>query len=144
VMMLGQSRIYYAISKDGLLPQIFAKVNKKRGTPQNATIFACIVSGLVAGLFPLNVLFELVSIGTLMAFTVVCIAIVILRKTEPNLKRPFKTPFVPVLPLLGAALCIVQMAALPWPTWIRLILWTIIGIVIYFVYGIKHSKLNKS
>ena len=144
VMMLGQSRIYYAISKDGLLPSIFSKINKKRGTPQNATIFACIVSCIVAGLFPLNILFELVSIGTLMAFTVVCIAIVVLRKTEPNLKRPFKTPFVPVLPLLGAALCIIQMAALPWPTWIRLIVWTIIGFVIYFTYGIKHSKLNKN
>jgi len=143
VMMLGQSRIYYAISKDGLLPGTFAKVNKKLGTPQNATIFACIATGLVAGLFPLHVLAELVSIGTLLAFTVVCIAIVVLRKTAPDIKRPFKTPLVPFLPLLGAALCLLQMAALPWGTWLRLILWTAAGVVIYFVYGVKNSKLNK-
>jgi APA family basic amino acid/polyamine antiporter len=143
VMMLGQTRIYYAISKDGLLPKTFSKVNIKHGTPQNATIFACLITAMIAGLFPLNVLAELVSIGTLMAFAVVCLAIVVLRKTRPDIKRPFKTPFVPVLPLLGAALCLLQMAFLPLGTWIRLILWTAIGLIIYFTYGIKHSKLNK-
>lgn len=142
VMMLGQSRIYYAISKDGLLPKIFSKINSKHGVPNNATIFACIVTGIFAGLFPLHVLSELVSIGTLMAFTIVCISIIVLRKTQPELKRPFKTPFVPFVPLLGAAICIMQMVALPWSTWARLIGWTIIGFIIYFTYGIKHSKLN--
>ena len=142
VMMLGQSRIYYAISKDGLLPKVFSKISSKNGVPQNATIFACIVTGIFAGLFPLHVLSELVSIGTLMAFTIVCISIIILRKTRPELKRPFKTPLVPFVPLLGAAICIMQMAALPWSTWARLIGWTIIGFIIYFTYGIKHSKLN--
>lgn len=144
VMMLGQSRIYYAISKDGLLPRFFSKVHPKHGVPHNATIFACIVTGLFAGLFPLNVLSELVSIGTLMAFTVVCISIVVLRKTQPQLKRPFKTPFVPFIPLLGAAICLMQMIALPISTWVRLIVWSIIGFIIYFSYGIKHSKLNKN
>lgn len=144
VMMLGQSRIYYAISKDGLLPRFFSKVHPKHGVPHNATIFACIVTGLFAGLFPLNVLSELVSIGTLMAFTVVCISIVVLRKTQPQLKRPFKTPFVPFIPLLGAAICLMQMIALPISTWVRLIVWSIIGLFIYFSYGIKHSKLNKN
>lgn len=143
VMMLGQSRIYYAISKDGLLPRFFSKVHPKHGVPHNATVFACVVTGLFAGLFPLNVLSELVSIGTLMAFTVVCISIVVLRKTQPNLKRPFKTPFVPVIPLLGAAICLMQMFALPVSTWVRLIVWSVIGFIIYFTYGIKHSKLNK-
>ncbi len=143
VMMLGQSRIYYAISKDGLLPKIFSKIHQKRGIPHHATIFASIITGLIAGLFPLHVLSELVSIGTLMAFTIVCISIVILRKTEPNLKRPFRTPLVPFLPLLGAGICILQMLSLPWTTWIRLIGWSVIGFIIYFVYGIKHSKLNK-
>jgi len=143
VMMLGQSRIYYAISKDGLLPKSFAKVNLKHGTPQNATIFACIVTAIVAGLFPLNVLAEMVSIGTLLAFAVVCIAIVVLRKTAPDIKRPFKTPFVPFLPLLGAALCILQMTALPFGTWMRLIIWSVAGVVVYFVFGMKNSKLNK-
>lgn len=143
VMMLGQSRIYYAIAKDGLLPKFFAKVNLKHGTPQNATIFASIATGIFAGLFPLKVLSELVSIGTLMAFTVVCISIVVLRKTEPDLKRPFKTPFVPFVPLLGAAICLGQMVALPFSTWVRLIAWTAIGFVIYFCYGLKNSKLNE-
>lgn len=143
VMMLGQSRIYYAISKDGLLPKVFSKVHSKHGVPHNATIFASIITGLFAGLFPLHVLSELVSIGTLMAFTIVCISIVVLRKTQPNLNRPFKTPFVPFVPLLGAGICILQMVALPWSTWARLIGWTIIGFLIYFIYGIKHSKLNK-
>lgn len=142
VMMLGQSRIYYSISKDGLLPKVFSKVNDKHGVPHNATIFASIVTALIAGLFPLHVLSELVSIGTLMAFTIVCISIVILRKTQPDLKRPFKTPLVPFIPLAGAAICIVQMLSLPWSTWERLIGWTVIGFLIYFTYGIKHSKLN--
>lgn len=144
VMMLGQSRIYYAISKDGLLPKVFAKVHSKRGIPHNATIFASIITGLFAGLFPLHVLSELVSIGTLMAFTIVCISIVVLRKTQPDLKRPFKAPWVPFVPLLGAGICILQMISLPWNTWARLIIWTIIGFVIYFAYGIKHSNLNNS
>jgi APA family basic amino acid/polyamine antiporter len=142
VMMLGQSRIYYAISNDGLIPKIFSKVNS-RGVPRNATVFASIVTGLTAGLFPLDVLSELVSIGTLMAFTIVCISIVVLRKTQPGLNRPFKTPFVPFIPLLGAAVCLLQMVALPWNTWLRLIGWTVIGLIIYFLYGIRKSKLNK-
>ncbi|MFT3994190.1 MAG: amino acid permease [Dysgonomonas sp.] len=143
VMMLGQSRIYYAISKDGLLPKFFSKIHSRHGVPHRATVFACIVTGLFAGLFPLHVLSELVSIGTLLAFTVVCISIVVLRKTQPDLKRPFKTPFVPFVPILGAAICILQMVSLPMSTWVRLIVWTAIGLVIYFSYGIKHSKLNK-
>ncbi|GAB6010929.1 amino acid permease [Viscerimonas tarda] len=142
VMMLGQSRIYYAISKDGLLPGFFSKIHSKHGVPHRATVFACVITAVFAGLFPLHVLSELVSIGTLLAFTVVCISILALRKTQPGLKRPFKTPFVPFVPLLGAGICIIQMVSLPWSTWVRLIIWTAIGLVIYFGYGIKHSKLN--
>lgn len=143
VMMLGQSRIYYAISKDGLLPKFFSKINSKNGIPQNATVFACVITSLFAGLFPLHVLSELVSIGTLMAFSIVCISILILRKTQPGLKRPFKTPWVPFVPLLGAGICILQMVSLPGSTWLRLLAWTLIGFVIYFTCGIKHSKLNE-
>jgi len=143
VMMMGQARIYFSISKDGLLPGVFGKVSKKHGTPQNATVLACIATGLIAGLFPLHVLSELVSIGTLMAFTVVCLSVVVLRKTRPDLKRPFKAPLSPVLPLLGAALCIAQMLSLPWSTWFRLIMWTALGFVIYFTYSIHNSKLHK-
>ncbi|MDR1023158.1 MAG: amino acid permease [Prevotellaceae bacterium] len=142
VMMLGQSRIYYAIAKDGLLPPLFSKVNSKHGVPQNATIFAGIATGLVAGLFPLHVLSELVCIGTLMAFAIVCLSIVVLRKTQPQLKRPFKVPLVPFIPLLGAAVCILQMVSLPWNTWLRLIGWTALGFILYFGYGIRHSKLK--
>jgi APA family basic amino acid/polyamine antiporter len=142
VMMLGQSRIYYAISNDGLFPKIFSKVNS-RGVPQNATIFASLITGLTAGLFPLDVLSELVSIGTLMAFTIVCILIIVLRKTQPSLHRPFKTPLVPFIPILGAGVCLLQMFALPWSTWLRLIGWTVIGLIIYFLYGINKSNLNR-
>ena len=142
VMMLGQTRIYYAIARDGLLPPVLSKVNPRTGAPQNATVFACIVSGLVAGVFPLHVLVEMVSIGTLLAFAIVCLSILVLRKTQPNLKRPFRVPFVPFIPLLGAGICIVQMASLPLTTWLRLIIWMLAGFVIYFFYGIRKSKLN--
>lgn len=143
VMLLGQSRIYYAIAHDGLLPKIFSKINPKTRIPQNAIVFSCIVTAIFAGLFPLTVLTELVSIGTLFAFTTVCISIVVLRKTRPDLKRPFKTPWVPFLPLLGAGICVLQMFALPAATWSRFLIWCVIGIIVYFSYSIKHSYLNK-
>ena len=142
VMMMGQSRIYYAISNDGLLPPLFAKISAKHGVPKNATIFAGIATSIIAGIFPLSVLSELVSIGTLMAFAIVCISVMVLRKTHPELKRPFKVPLVWFIPSLGAFFCILQMVALPWATWVRLILWTLAGFVIYFVYGRRNSHLN--
>ncbi|MDR2556140.1 MAG: amino acid permease [Bacteroidales bacterium] len=141
VMSLGQSRIYYAISRDGLLPKIFSKINK-RGAPVNATLCGGIATAIIAGILPLHVLVELVSIGTMLAFTIVCISVIILRKTQPLIPRPFKTPWVPFIPLLGAAVCITQMVALPEATWIRLAIWTAIGLTIYFTYGIKHSHLR--
>ncbi|MDR3184659.1 MAG: amino acid permease [Prevotellaceae bacterium] len=143
VMMLGQSRIYYAISSDGLLPGALSRVHHRSGVPRNATILASIATGTIAGLLPLTVLGELVSIGTLMAFTIVCISIIVLRKTQPALKRPFKVPLVPFVPLLGAAICLLQMVSLPWNTWVRLFIWTAVGIILYFSYGFWHSKLRK-
>jgi APA family basic amino acid/polyamine antiporter len=143
VMMMGQSRIYYAISKDGLLPALFSKVNARRGVPQNATICAGIATGAIAGIFPLSVLSELVSIGTLMAFAIVCISVMVLRKTHPELNRPFKVPLVWVIPSLGALVCIMQMASLPWATWLRLIIWTLVGIIIYFTYSKRNSLLGR-
>jgi APA family basic amino acid/polyamine antiporter len=142
VMMLGQTRIYYAIARDGLLPEIFSKIHRKYRIPHNAIIFASIATALIAGLLPLEVLNELVSIGTLMAFTIVCISVIVLRKTQPELHRPFKVPFVPFVPLLGAGVCILQMVALPWNTWLRLICWTVLGLIIYFTYSRKHSKIG--
>lgn len=143
VMMLGQSRIFYTISKDGLLPKFFSKVHTKHKTPHNATIVTGVACGLIAGLLPINVLGELVSIGTLMAFVIVCASIIVLRRTQPNINRPFKTPLVPFVPILGILICLSQMIALPFDTWLRLFVWMLIGFIIYFAYGIKHSKLNK-
>lgn len=143
VMMLGQSRIFYSMSRDGLLPQFFSGVHKKYGTPYKSTILTGFASALISGLLPINILGELVSIGTLMAFVIVCISIIVLRKTNPGIKRPFKTPLVPLIPLLGAGICLIQMIFLPWDTWMRLIGWMIIGFIVYFSYGLKHSKLNK-
>ncbi|MDR0618420.1 MAG: amino acid permease [Bacteroidales bacterium] len=142
VMSLGQSRIYYAISRDGLLPKIFSKVNR-RGVPVNSTLLGGIVTGIIAGILPLHVLVELVSIGTMLAFTIVCISVVVLRKTQPLIPRPFRTPWVPFVPLLGATICIIQMLSLPATTWTRLAIWTVTGLIIYFTYGIKHSHLRK-
>lgn len=142
VMMLGQSRIFYSMSKDGLLPRFFSGVHKKYGTPYKSTILTGFASAIIAGILPINILGELVSIGTLMAFVIVCISIIVLRKTNPGINRPFRTPLVPLVPILGAGICFVQMLYLPWDTWLRLIVWMIIGFIIYFAYGIKHSKLN--
>lgn len=142
VMMLGQSRIYYAIAKDGLLPSFFAKVNNKTGTPQRAVLSAGLITAVVAAVVPMQVMTDLVSIGTLLAFAIVCVTIVILRKTRPDLKRPFKVPFSPFIPLLGAAICVLQMVALPMVAWFRLLLWSAIGIIIYFTFSRKNSSLN--
>lgn len=144
VMLMGQPRIFFSMSKDGLLPPSYSKVHSRFKTPYITTIITGSVAAVVAGLFPINILGELVSIGTLLAFVIVCISVIILRKTRPDAPRPFRTPFVPVVPILGALICFVQMAALPVDTWIRLILWMVIGIVIYFSYSIKHSKLRKN
>lgn len=141
VMMMGQTRIFYVMSRDGLLPKFFSKVHPKFNTPHYSTIFTCIATGLIAGLLPIDVLSHLVSIGTLLAFFIVCVSILILRKTQPNIPRPFKTPWVPFIPVMGALICLAQMLALPIDTWIRLIAWLVIGLVVYFAYGMKHSKL---
>ena len=142
VMLMGQPRIFYAMSKDGLLPPVFSRVHPRFQTPYFSTILTGIAAIILAGILPINILGELVSIGTLLAFTIVCISIIVLRKKRPDLNRPFKTPWVPVIPLLGAAICLLQMFSLPLDTWIRLIAWFLIGLLIYFFYGIRNSKLN--
>ncbi len=142
VMLLGQPRIFYAMSKDGLLPPVFSKVHRRFGTPYISSIITGIVAMVIAGITPINILGELVSIGTLLAFVIVCIGILILRKTKPDIERPFRTPWVPVVPILGAVICLAQMIALPFDTWLRLIVWFAIGLAIYFLYSKSHSKLN--
>jgi len=142
VMMLGQPRIFYAMAKDGLLPPRFARIHPKFKTPYFSTVLTGIVACILAGILPINILGELVSIGTLLAFAIVCIGIIFLRYKRPDLKRPFKTPLVPLIPILGAGICMLQMYSLPFDTWLRLIVWMAIGMFIYFTYSIHHSHLR--
>jgi APA family basic amino acid/polyamine antiporter len=141
VMLLGQARVFYSMSRDGLLPGWIGKVHPKTRTPWITQIIVGTFAAIFGGLFPIGILGELVSIGTLMAFVLVCGGIIILRRTRPDLDRPFRTPFVPVVPALGVLCCLGLMATLPGDTWIRLIVWMVIGFAIYFGYGKKHSKL---
>jgi len=142
VLLLGQPRIFYAMAKDGLLPKIFSSVHPKFQTPWLAQILTGAVAMLVAGLFPIGLLGELVSIGTLLAFLIVCAGVLVLRKIHPELHRPFHVPLVWVTAPLGILCCGGLMAGLPPSTWPRLIVWMVLGLVIYFGYGYRHSKLH--
>ncbi len=142
VLLMGQPRIFYSMSKDGLLPPVFSKIHPRFKTPYASTLITGSVALVLAGILPINILGELVSIGTLLAFAIVCIGIIILRIKRPDIPRSFKTPFVPLVPILGAGICILQMASLPWETWARLIGWMALGFVIYFTYGIHKSKIR--
>lgn len=143
VLLLGQSRVFFTMAMDGLLPERFSVVHKKFKTPYMTTIIAGAAAMVIAGLFPIGLLGELVSIGTLLAFVIVCAGVVALRYIRPELPRPFKTPFVPLVPILGAITAFLQMAALPIDTILRLIIWMAVGFVIYFAYSIKNSKLRQ-
>jgi APA family basic amino acid/polyamine antiporter len=143
VDLLGQSRVFYSMSKDGLLPKVFSQLHPKFNTPYKSNVVLCLFISLFAGLVPIQVVGEMTSIGTLLAFVMVCLGVLILRKTQPDLPRPFKTPFMPVVPILGIITCLTMMVALPLDTWIRLVVWLLIGFAIYFGYGRKNSKLRK-
>jgi basic amino acid/polyamine antiporter, APA family len=142
VLLLAQPRIFHRMAMDGLFPKAFAKVHPKFRTPTTTTLLTGLCAAVLAGLLPIDVLSSMVSIGTLLAFTIVCVSVVILRKTRPELERQFRTPWVPFVPIAGAIICLGQMAFLPLATWIRLVVWLLIGIGIYFGYGYKHSHLN--
>lgn len=141
VMLLGQSRVFYSMSKDGLLPKMFSDLSKRQ-TPWKTNIIFMIFVSLFAGFVPVADLGHMVSIGTLFAFTLVCIGILVLRKTNPEIERPFRTPFVPLVPILGIIVCLVMMVSLPIESWERLGIWLGLGLIIYFVYSKKHSKMN--
>lgn len=142
VMLMGQPRIFFSMSRDGLLPAVFGKIHPKFQTPYVTTIVTGAVAAIVAGFFPIALLGELVSIGTLLAFVIVCIGVMVLRYSRPNIPRPFRTPLVPLVPILGVLICGYMMTSLPSDTWIRLIVWMAIGLVIYFLYGKSHSKVG--
>jgi len=135
VMLLGQPRIFFTMSKDGLLPPAFGKVHHKYGTPYISTIITGLFAMLLAGLFPIGVLSKLVSLGTLLAFAMVCLAILVLRKSKPELPRPFKTPFTPFIPVLGIVSCLAQMAFLNKYAWQIMAVWMAVGVLVYFAYG---------
>jgi APA family basic amino acid/polyamine antiporter len=142
VMMIGQTRVFFSMSRDGLLPGWAKAVHPRFRTPYITTILTGIAVSIAAGFTPIGILGELVSIGTLLAFVIVSLGILALRKNRPDLDRPFRTPFVPVVPILSALVALGLMAGLPWHTWRRLIIWMVLGIVIYFLYGYKKSTLR--
>jgi APA family basic amino acid/polyamine antiporter len=142
VMTLAQARIFFAMAQDGLLPQWFARVHPKFKTPSAGTALTGIVAALIGGLFPVGLLGKMVSIGTLAAFVTVCIGVLVLRRTRPDLPRPFRAPAPYVTSIAGAFICLLMMVSLGIPTWIRLVVWTAVGVVVYLGYGRKHSRLR--
>ncbi|MCD2516607.1 amino acid transporter [Massilia sp. G4R7] len=144
VMAYGQTRILFAMSRDGLLPAKLSEVHPKYGTPYFATWMVGIVFGLIAAVVPLDVLAELVNIGTLAAFSLVSVAVIILRKKRPDLHRAFRCPGVPVIPALAVIFCLALMSFLSWHTWVAFVIWLAIGLVVYFMYARQRSLLNKA
>ena len=144
VLMLSQPRVLLAMARDGLLPEsFFGAVHPRFRTPWKSTILTGAMVATMASLIPLDVLAELVNIGTLLAFAIVCAAVLVLRKTHPEMARPFRVPFVPFVPVAGIGCCLLLMLSLPWENWMRLGIWLGVGLLIYAGYGRKHSALRK-
>ncbi len=142
VMIMGMARIIFTMAIDGLLPKPFGRVHKKYKTPFFSTAIVTLCMIILAGVFPVEILGQLTSMGTLVVFSIVALGIIILRRTQPNIHRPFKTPFGYLIPILAILTCIAQMAALPGVTWMQLICWMIVGLIIYAVYGRRHSLVR--
>ncbi|MEI7998124.1 MAG: amino acid permease [Candidatus Omnitrophota bacterium] len=143
VMLLGQSRVFYSMSRDGLLPPVFSQIHPKFKTPWKSNLIFMLVVGLCAGFLPISQLGHMTSIGTLMAFIIVCAGVIVLRYVQPNAPRPYRTPCVPLFPILGILVCFSMMYSLNIETWLRLIIWLLIGLVVYFSYSRFHSRLNR-
>jgi APA family basic amino acid/polyamine antiporter len=140
ILIYGQSRIFFTMANDHLLPSVFARLHERYRTPHAATIVTGIAVMAFSGLFPIGILGEMVSIGTLLAFVIVCIGVIVLRYTKPQLHRPFRTPLMPFVPIAGALVAFIQMLALPFDTWMRLIGWMVIGFFVYHYYGRYHAR----
>ena len=141
VQLLGQTRIFYSMSRDGLAAaRSSARCIRASGRRTSARCSPASSSAVAAGLLPIGVLSQLVSIGTLLAFVLVCIGVLVLRRTAPDVARPFRTPWVPWVPLLGVLICLAQMVSLPWSTWERLVVWLLLGWAIYFLYSRRHAR----
>lgn len=143
VMLLGQSRVTYSMSRDGLVPKIFSEVHPKFHTPYKANVVIFVLTALFAAFVPGDIVGEMTSIGTLFAFILVCIGVWLLRRSHPHIKRQFKTPLVPLVPILGVVVCGAMIFGLGWTNWTRLAGWLAIGCIIYFGYSVRHSKLRK-
>ena len=143
VDLVAMPRIGFALARDGLLPEAFRRIHPTWGTPVLMTGITVVAVALLAGFVPISILAEMVSIGTLFAFVVVAIAVIVLRRTQPDMNRPFRTPWVPLLPIVTVASCFGLMASLKVDTWLRFLVWLALGFVVYFLYGYKHSKLNQ-
>lgn len=142
VMLLGQSRVFYSMSIDGLVPKIFSELHPKYRTPYKSNLLFFVFVGLFAAFVPGDIVGDMTSIGTLFAFILVCAGVWIMRVRHPELQRQFKTPLVPLVPILGILVCGAMIFGLGWPNWMRLGIWMVLGLIIYFAYGIKNSKLN--
>ena len=144
VMLLGQSRVFFSMSRDGLLPKIFSDIHPKFRTPWRSNLLFMVFVSLFSAFAPISVVGHMTSIGTLFAFVIVCAGIMIMRKTQPGLARPFRTPLVPLVPILGILVCSLMMYGLGWENWSRLFVWLVIGMAIYFGYSRSHSHLRKA
>lgn len=143
-VILAQTRVFFTMSKDGLLPKRLARLHPKLGTPTFITGIIALFAIVVAGLFPVDMLGQLVSLAVLVVFAIMCFGVLVLRYTQPHIHRPFKVPFMPYIPLLGIACCLGQTLFLPFTTWVQFFIWMFVGLVIYFKFGFKHSKLRNA
>jgi APA family basic amino acid/polyamine antiporter len=143
VILYGQTRIFFAMCRDGLLPERLATVNQRYGTPARLTLGLGVLIAILAALVPLSAIVKLVNIGTLFAFVLVNVGVIILRRTRPDMPRPYRVPWSPVLPILGVLFAVYLMSDLPLSTWIRFVVWLVLGLAIYFLYGYRHSRLRR-